>query len=560
VAAFFDSNEDGARGIYERNVTGVTVEAVPAAEPDGAATASAVTGADGTAAITGLAPGEYVLRVTLPDDYMYTVAGEGWSTAASCVGGTQSATATTAAFTLASGQTIGAGVGAIPVGSFSGRVWTDENNDGIMEEGEPGAAGVTLRLTGQKTGNVYEIITDDAGDFRFTLLRNDTYVFTSELPQGYLFARYSRTGGDNRSVFTVEGTTASREYAVSGAQDVTDKNVGVIPEAGLSGIAFLDTNYNGVYDEGEPAYEGVTVEVIKNSNDKSMGKVVTGADGAYAFSSLRGGDYRLRAILPNDGCIFTLVPENAAGLFNQFAAREGRRENSIQSLILENGVTTETCVGVAMGGSISGTVFYDDGYDGVMDGSDKAASGVKVQLTDESGEIAATATSNAKGAYTLEGIMPGTYTVRFLRRDGYAFTRYRPNEDGGNWVASLAADGYGETGGIAVNMGDAFTQINAGMLPSSTLSGVFFDDLNDNGLMDEGEGGYTDGTVRLLSADGELDLTSAVGEDGAYFFDGVMPGEYTVTYLLPENAAMANVADGGNTLAAQGRENVAFLG
>jgi len=555
VSAFFDSNENGQRGLYERPIAGVTVEAVPAAEPDGAAAATAVTDGDGEATLAGLAPDTYVLRFTLPDDYLFTVAVDGWDIGNSCVGGTESLTAYSQPLTLISGETAEAGAGAIPVGSFSGKVWNDENNNGVLDDGEPGMANVLLTLKGEKTGSEYQFTTDDTGDFRFSFLRNDTYAFTAQLPEGTLFARYTKTGGDLRSVFTTEGTTATREFYVSDAEDVTDKNVGVIRPATLYGIAFLDTNYNGVYDEGEPPYAGVTVEVIKNSNDTSMGKVVTGEDGRYAFTTLRGGDYRLRAILPNDGSIFTVVPESAEGLINQFAAREGRRENSIASIILSNGSTTETCVGVAMGGAISGTVFIDKPYDGTRSDSDATVSGVKIQLVDGNGEVVATATSVAKGRYKITGIMPGTYTVRFQRRDGYAFTRYRPDEEDGNDVSTLAKDGYGETEPIALAMGQEIEDVNAGMLPSSTLSGVFFDDLNDNGLMDEGEGGYTAGSVRLVSEDGELDLTEAVAEDGTYFFDGVMPGAYTLYYLLPENATIARVAADGNTLEAQGRQN-----
>ncbi len=557
VSAFFDSNENGVRGVYERSIAGVTAEAVPASDPQGAAAASAVTDANGEAVLTGFAPGAYVLRFTLPDGYLYTTATGRWDAQDSCVGGTDSLTAVSAPLTLASGETAEAGVGAVPVGSFSGKVWNDQNNDGVLDADEAGVANVALTLTGTKTGSVYRFTTDDTGEYRFSLLRNDTYAFTAELPEGLLFARYTKTGGNARSVFTTEETSATREFPVLDAQNVTDMNVGVIRPATLTGIAFLDTNYNGVMDEGEPPYANVTLEVVKNSNDKSMGKVVTGQDGRYAFSSLRGGDYRLRAVLPDDGSIFTVVPAaGAEGLANLFAAREGRRENTIASITLENGASAETCVGVAMGGTITGTVFMDKGYDGVRDGKDATSSGVSIQLVGEDGTPAATTASAANGRYKITGIMPGNYTVRFQRKDGYAFTRYRPNEENGNDVEALAKDGFGETAPVAVAMGQTIDGIDAGMLPSSTLSGVFFDDLNDNGLRDEGEGGYTDGSVRLLSTDGEIDLTEPVGEDGAYFFDGVMPGEYTVTFLLPENAAMARVTSGGNTLEAQGRENV----
>ena len=556
VAAFMDSNQNGTRGPYERAIAGVVFEAVDATDATGAAAATVTTDANGSGTLAGLMPGQYVLRVTLPDGYLFTVAAEGWNLGNGCVGNSNALTAVSSAITLAAGQTAEAGAGAIPVGSFSGRVWSDINNDGVMQADEPGVADVALTLTGSKTGANYTCASDANGNYRFDLLFDDTYNFSASLPDGYLFARYSQTGGDARSVFTTEGTTATRQFIVTGAQNVTDKNVGVVQKATLSGIAFLDVNYNGVYDQGEPPYAGVTLEAIKNSNDKSMGKVVTGEDGTYSFNTLRGGDYRLRAILPNDGSIFTTVPAAQNETTNPFTAKEGRRENTIPSVTLANGATTQVCVGVAMGGTISGTVFFDKKYDGVQDGADNAASGVKVQLVDSQGNLAGSAASNANGHYTLEGIMPGEYTVRFQRKDGYAFSRYRPDQDNGNDVSALAKDGFGETQPIAVAMGQTIEQVNAGMLPSSTLTGVFFNDLNDNGLRDEGEGGFTDGSVRLLSEDGEIDLTSPVAEDGAYFFDGVMPGNYTVTFLLPDHATIAKVADGGNTLDAQGKENV----
>ncbi len=542
-SAFLDSNLNGARGPYERSLAGVMVEALGAGD---SVLASGMTDANGEAKLT-VAAASCRLRVTLPNGYRFTVKGEETGAGFSCVEDEGTATATSGEYSL-SGGSLAVGAAALPVGSFSGRVWNDVNNDGVMQEDEPGMAGVTLTLVGEKNGGTHTLVSDDTGVYRFERLRNDTYKLTVELPEGTLFARYSLTGGDLRSVITVEGTKGAREFVVSGAENVTSMNVGVIYPAVLRGVAFLDINYNGIQDPDEPPYKGVTLEAIKNSNDKSSGKVVTGADGSYAFSGLRGGDYRLRAILPNDGSTFTTVPadQGAVGA-NRFAAREGRRENSIQSIVVNNGQTVETVVGVALGAAISGTVYVDSAYDGVKDGKDKTVSGVKVQLVDAAGALVTTATTGPKGAYSLEGVMPGTYVVRILRKNDYAFTRYRPNEAGGSHVLRLAKDGYGETETITVSMGQDIGDINAGMLPSSTVSGVLFDDLNDNGLRDADEAGYIAATVRLLSADGELDLTEFVGADGAYFFDGVMPGEYTLTYQLPEHAEMARTAAEGNT-------------
>ena len=430
------------------------------------------------------------------------------------------------------------------LGSFSGKVFEDLNNDGIMDENDPGVAGVTLRLAGKKTGQTYELVTDETGLFTFADLPKDRYVFTAELPDGLLYARYSRTGGDLRSVFS--GETLVREFPVGQGEAVTDKNVGVIQKGALTGKAFLDLNYNGYYDEGEPGYAHVTVEAIKISNSESMGKTETDDEGNFRVEGLRGGEYRLRVILPDDGSIFTIMPEDGGENANQTAQRAARRESAVEPLTLQSGGEVSTLVGVATGAKIRGTVFQDADYNGQLDKKEKRISGVQVQAVNENGAIAATTTTNADGKYALDGLMPGTYTVAFKRVSGMGFTRLRPELDGGSWVVELL-DGFGQTEPMEVTMGALIDGMNAGMLPASTVTGQLFHDANDNGLWDDGETGMTGATVRLLSEDGETDWTRTVDENGNFLFDGVMPGTYQVTYQLPEHTVMARTAENGNT-------------
>lgn len=535
LTVFQDSNGDGKRGDYDRGVPGIEVTLLEGETP----LDSTSTDSDGKAALYARA-GRYTVRVTLP-------AGYGISD-----GSVQSRTVDLDV-SFATGEEEALTLAVAPVGALGGRVFEDMDNDGIMGDGDPGVAGVTVRIEGNRTGTVREITTDETGEYLFDFLPDDMYTISATLPEGMLYARYSQTGGDLRSIFT--GSNITREFPVRDAARVMDKNIGVVENGVISGVAFLDLNYNGRLDEGEPGYAGVTVEALRGSGSESQGKTETGEDGAFRLEGLRGGDYQLRAILPDDGSIFSVTAEGAASEVNRFEQRSTRREFTIGGLTLGSGGETTALVGVARIASVSGVVFEDAGYDGVLGEEDKRLSGIRVYAVDASGQSVADATTNGRGEYTLTGLMPGVYTVEVQRNAGYGFTRLRPAEDGGSHVTALVGE-MGVTAEMDIAMGEALTGVNAGMLPASTVSGVFFHDVNDNGLRDENEIGMLGAEVRLVSEDGEIDLTQTPAEDGTYFFDGVMPGRYTLHYLLGEHHEMAKVVEGGNTVAHDGPDTV----
>ena len=535
LTVFQDSNGDGKRGDYDRGVPSIEVTLLEGETP----LDSTSTDSDGKAALYARA-GRYTVRVTLP-------AGYGISD-----GSVQSRTVDLDV-SFATGEEEALTLAVAPVGALGGRVFEDMDNDGIMGDGDPGMAGVTVRIEGNRTGTVREITTDETGEYLFDFLPDDMYTISATLPEGMLYARYSQTGGDLRSIFT--GSNITREFPVRDAARVMDKNIGVVENGVISGVAFLDLNCNGRLDEGEPGYAGVTVEALRGSGSESQGKTETGEDGAFRLEGLRGGDYQLRAILPDDGSIFSVTAEGSAAEVNRFEQRSTRREFTIGGLTLGSGGETTALVGVARIASVSGVVFEDAGYDGVLGEEDKRLSGIRVYAVDASGQSAADAATNSRGEYTLTGLMPGVYTVEVQRKAGYGFTRLRPAEDGGSHVTALVGE-MGVTAEMDIAMGEALTGVNAGMLPASTVSGVFFHDVNDNGLRDENEIGMLGAEVRLVSEDGEIDLTQTPAEDGTYFFDGVMPGRYTLHYLLGEHREMAKVVEGGNTVAHDGPDTV----
>jgi len=542
VTAYEDNNADGKQGNYEEGVSGVLVELL---DGDTVVASGTTTRKKGVTLLA--APGEYLVRVTLGDFYAFTVKGRD-----SIVEG-DGATAVSDLITLSADGSNEAFIAVRSVGSFTGMAFEDANNNGILDDGDVGVAGVTVYLSGERTGTERELTTDESGLYNFVRLPADRYTVTASLPQGMLYARYTAEGGDLRSIFT--GENLERVFSVKAGQATASKNVGVIQQGGIIGLAFLDLNYNGVPDDGEPGYPGVTLEALKNSDGESVSKTVSGEDGTFHLENLRSTTYRLRAVLPDDGSVFTVTREGIISEANLFEQRSNRREFTVSPIVLVSGEEAYALVGVARSTTISGVVFEDADYNGVLNGSEKKLSGIAVRAIDEDGEVASEAVTAKNGTYTLKGLMPGSYIIQVQRKNSYGFTRLRPYEENGSHITVLEGR-YGVTDPMEIAMDEEITGINAGMLPSSTVSGVFFHDVNDNGLFDRDEMGMMGAEVRLLSEDGEIDLYQTPDEDGKFLFDGVMPGEYTLTYLLPEHTEMAKVVDGGNTVAHDGLSTV----
>lgn len=521
VSAFEDKNGNGTQNDKGKPLSGMTVRLMTGEIVD----FEAVSDRDGIAYLS--APeGNYTLYVLLPGGYGLTSL-DGDTSFAGDLG--------SAAMEIRLSADMQPIVcTATSVTGISGQVFEDVNSDGIMNEGDLPVGGVIVHAVHNKTNQEFTGVSDESGSYMVTLPITGKYTITADIPEGMLYARYTKNGGDLRSIFS--RTTVTREFSVK-STPLTNKNIGIVQQGSIFGYAFLDINYNGLWDEGEPPYEGVTVEIIKVSNEESYGKMKTDKNGYYCIENLRGGDYRVRAVLPDDGSIFSLTGEGEPDEVNCFVQKGDRRETSVEPIEITSGAQAEVIVGVARGSVIKGRVFHDKDYSGIENGKEKGIAGIRVRAVAEDGTVAGEGNTGKNGDFVLKGILPGNYRVEFQRKAGYGFTRNRAVQKGGSHVVTIEED-WGICEYITIGMDETVKDINAGMLPAATVKGSLIHDSNDNGMADKGEVGLPGASVRLWSEDAEMDFTVTPDEAGQFRFDGVMPGSYSLEYLLPEHCAM----------------------
>lgn len=541
VRAFVDDNNNGVLGKNEPFLAGVVVSLVSG----DSVVATASTDTNGEATLYAPA-GEYVLRCEMPEDYGYASRGSKNLISNSCME-QSSDRVQEATVALSLDAQAEFGVGAAQMSAVSGTVWHDVNGDGLWQAEEPGVAGMTVAADGARNGLHYETVTDANGSFEIRQIRNGTYNISYYVPDGYVFTYKASGPKQQRSLMTTEADRVGRDQIVFDKGDVvTEQNVGLVSESIVEGVCFLDANYNGIFDEGEQVLPGVELELFRQSNNKRLKTVTSDENGAYRFTGVRSDTFKVKALLPQGYTFSINVPGNADA--NQFAPRDGRREQQVLNIEAVNGESTRVLVGAISYGSISGVAYFDDNFSGSWETGEKIASGIVVTLLDAEGQAIKSAKTNKNGAYTFDNLAPGEYTLSITAKSDYAFTTA-----GDGSVVENDGVGLGVSAPVSIALGQSITGMNAGMIQPARVTGVVFEDANDNGLYDSGEQGLRGAAVTLMNADGPVE-TQQVSANGAFTFAPVLPGRYYLRYELPDAGVFSPVADGGNQVVGEGSD------
>jgi hypothetical protein len=179
-------------------------------------------------------------------------------------------------------------------------------------------------------------------------------------------------------------------------------------------------------------------------------------------------------------------------------------------------------------GSIGDLVWNDLNQDGLIDTGEPGIEGVRVILEASEGVVLDETITSSGGAYVIEGIEAGTYTVRVdettLPPDFVA----SPCDVGGN--DALDSDCSPVT--VVLPEDDSeITDVDFGYfsLEVGTIGDLVWFDEDRDGLQGAGEPGIEDvGVVLRDDATGEVVQTTTTTEAGAYTFQGLAPGLYLV--------------------------------
>lgn len=523
---WYDENDDGLLSSGESGLSG----AVVTLQSQGQAVASVTTGTSGAFSFDGLLPGEYAVAVSLPEGMIFSREAPDVNR---LIVGVDSEDGQSAPIPLGSGDVLeGLICGATLSGSISGLVFEDFDGNGYFGAEDTPVQGITVTLA-QGGQTVHSAVTDAAGQYLFQTVRAGDYAIQITLPDGYVFTAQGLSSGQTGSHFLmVDERSASHDVSVRRWRITQTVNAGMVKTATLRASAWLDEGATGQAGAAA-AFSGITVSLyrILGSSQALVQTMETDAAGYAVFSGLRPGQYRAYYALPGDAWGFSAGVESAlqGGGYSGAKAVLGGAEAEFAPAFLTRL------------GAISGIVFADGDYDGLR-GDEEGGLSAAVTLLDASGGMVAKAQTAADGAYAFSGLLAGQYTVRFELPDGYVFTKNRPDAPSFNSDVPETAGTVAKTAQLYLPMGETML-VDAGAYRPGSIAGSLWQDMEGTGLYASQNPPLAGFTVTLMR-EGVLHAQTATDENGAYAFECLPPGEYTVLMEMPAGSLFSAVPEG----------------
>ena len=588
-----DKNANGIQDADEKGVRSAKVELFdkdgkPVYGANGEFIEHQTTGQDGKYLFCGLIPNDYKIKVTPPEGYYISPKDKSGDAADKDVDANTNddsdidlVTGETTLVNLKSGEddrTWDAGL--FKPACMGDYFWNDKNADGIQDADEKPLEGVAVELfdkDGKRVVNVDGTTvapqsTLENGKYEFCQLVPGDYYIKATPPSTTFHISPKDSGNDDAKDSDIDPATGKTvpTNLESGEKDPTWDG-GMFESACIGDKIWLDKNGNGIQDSGEEGVAGATVTVLNADGSKVVdinghivAPTVTKADGIYHECDLPVGNYKVK-VTPPAGYLITLQDKGS----------DDAKDSDM------NPATGETVVTELVGGEddrtwdaglfkpacIGDYVWHDHNANGVQDTNDEGIAGAKVELLTATGDkvIDVTGThveyqtTGNDGLYKFCQLRPGDYKIRVVKPEGNWYLTFKDlgGDDAKDSDVNKATK---ETIVTDLESGENDMTWDVGMFKPACIGDYVWEDMNGNGIQDEGEPSVKGATVKLYGktiidssykypvtdADALVKQDVLTDDKGHYSYCQLIPGSYKVEFITPEGMKITHKANIGD--------------
>ncbi len=404
--------------------------------------------------------------------------------------------------------------------SIGDLVWMDDDRDGSFDATERGIADIAVEVVwfgvdGVPGGGddvvLPRVTTDADGLYLVAGLPDGSYFVevADGLPDGLDTPTFDADGGTENP----DGTSELLELGQGSGSGVAnnDQDFGYTGGGTIGETIWLNLNGDAVQNGNEPGMPNVGViltwagfdAVFDTIDDVVYPAEITDTAGRYHFDNLAPGLYDVaydRGDLP-------------PGITPQVDPDGGDLTAAMATLTPDQELLTQN-FGVAGNATLTGSVFVDSDGDGVQGADEKPIADVTmtVRWTGPMGPIDFTSVTDVNGRWELINMPPGQYLVLL----GLA----------------TAPPGLVPTLPIITELVVApasVAVVHNGLVPAASIGDLVWHDDDRSGAVTAGEIGVEHVRVNLANGDGDVVQSTESALDGSYLFEGLAPGDYTVS-------------------------------
>lgn len=405
------------------------------------------------------------------------------------------------------------------------------------EEDHAPLANVTVRLLNEDGEQVAQTLTDENGRYQFVDLEPGIYSLVEVTPPGVFEggARIGLIDGTLDPLAILQDPNTITNIVLGPGQDGVHYDFCEHAPSTLSGVVYHDRDNDGQRDANEAGIGQVIVDLLDEQGE-IVDSAITNPDGSYQFTNLTAGVY---AVLESQPSGWLDGKDTAGTIDGQRVGMASSAQDLIDRITIGWGQqAVDYNFGELLATAIQGRVQLStvDGDCWSEDRQHDPLPGVLVELLDSNDQILQSTRTNASGTYEFADLLPGIYRVRQYTPSGYLDGGARAGiieTTSGPIAAGVVLDS-NNVGLITLESGQQAVKVDFCEHRPSSLGGYVYHDADNDGNRDTSESPIAGVIVILLDESGsEVDRTRT-NATGAYRFETLHAGSYTLVELQPD--------------------------